>query len=38
MAALKHFYRDEGSWLWGICGPRDAFDPQENWVRRFTWD
>jgi exo beta-1,2-glucooligosaccharide sophorohydrolase (non-reducing end) len=32
MAALKHFYRDEGSWLWGIYGPRDAFDAQENWV------
>jgi hypothetical protein len=32
MAALKHFYRDEGGWLWGIYGPRDAFDAQENWV------
>jgi len=32
MAALKHFYRDEGSWLWGIYGPRDAFDAREHWV------
>jgi exo beta-1,2-glucooligosaccharide sophorohydrolase (non-reducing end) len=32
MAALKHFYRDDGSWLWDIYGPRDAFDAQENWV------
>jgi hypothetical protein len=29
---LKHFYRDEGSWLWGIYGPRDAFDAHEHWV------
>jgi exo beta-1,2-glucooligosaccharide sophorohydrolase (non-reducing end) len=32
MAALKHFYRDEGTWLWGIYGPRDAFDAHEHWV------
>jgi hypothetical protein len=32
MAALKHFYRDEGSWLWGIYGPRDAFNAHEHWV------
>ena len=32
MAALKHFYRDEGSWLWDIYGPRDAFDTHEHWV------
>ena len=32
MAALKHFYRDDGSWLWGIYGPRDAFDVREHWV------
>jgi hypothetical protein len=32
MAALKHFYRDEGSWLWGIYGPRDAFNAREHWV------
>jgi len=32
MAALKHFYRDEGSWLWGIYGPRDAFDAHQHWV------
>ena len=32
MAALKHFYRDEGSWLWDIYGARDAFDAHEHWV------
>ena len=32
IVALKHFYRDEGSWLWGIYGPRDAFDEHEHWV------
>jgi hypothetical protein len=32
MAALKHFYRDDGAWLWDIYGPRDAFDATENWV------
>ncbi len=32
MAALKHFYREDGSWLWGIYGPRDAFDEKEHWV------
>jgi hypothetical protein len=32
MAALKHFYRDEGSWHWGIYGPRDAFNAHEHWV------
>jgi len=32
MAALKHFYRDEDSWLWGIYGPRDAFDAHQHWV------
>jgi hypothetical protein len=32
MAAFKHFYRDEGSRLWGIYGPRDAFDAHEHWV------
>jgi exo beta-1,2-glucooligosaccharide sophorohydrolase (non-reducing end) len=31
-AALKHFYRDEGSWLWDIYGPRDAFDVNKDWV------
>jgi hypothetical protein len=32
MAALKHFYREDGAWLWGIYGPLDAFDATENWV------
>jgi len=36
MAALKHFYREDGAWLWDIYGPRDAFDAQENWVSPIT--
>jgi exo beta-1,2-glucooligosaccharide sophorohydrolase (non-reducing end) len=31
MAALKHFYRDLGDRLWGIYGPRDAFNLTHNW-------
>jgi hypothetical protein len=31
MAALKHFYRDLGDRLWGVYGPRDAFNLQQNW-------
>jgi exo beta-1,2-glucooligosaccharide sophorohydrolase (non-reducing end) len=31
MAAFKYFYRDLGGRLWGIYGPRDAFDLDENW-------
>jgi len=31
MAALKHFYRDLGSRLWGIYGFRDGFNLTENW-------
>jgi exo beta-1,2-glucooligosaccharide sophorohydrolase (non-reducing end) len=31
MAALKHFYRDLGDRLWGIYGPRDAFDLNKDW-------
>ncbi len=30
-AALKHFYRDLGDRLWGIYGPRDAFNLTHNW-------
>ena len=30
-AAFKHFYRDLGDRLWGIFGPRDAFNLSENW-------
>lgn len=31
MAALKLFYRDLGDRLWGIYGPRDAFNLDHNW-------
>ena len=31
MAALKHYYRDLGPELWDIYGPRDAYNPQNNW-------
>jgi hypothetical protein len=32
MAAFHHFYRDLGDQLWDIYGPRDAFNPGQNWV------
>ena len=32
MVAFKHFYRDLGAQMWGIYGPRDAFNPQANWI------
>ena len=32
MAAFKHYYRDLGAQLWDIYGPRDAYDPGENWI------
>jgi hypothetical protein len=32
MAAFKHLYRDLGERLWGIYGPRDAFNLTHNWV------
>ena len=32
MAALKHYYRDLGAQLWDIYGPRDAYDPGNNWI------
>jgi exo beta-1,2-glucooligosaccharide sophorohydrolase (non-reducing end) len=32
MAAFKHFYRDLGAQLWGIYGPRDAYNANLNWV------
>jgi hypothetical protein len=32
MMAFKHFYRDLGAQLWGIYGPRDAYNPGANWV------
>jgi hypothetical protein len=31
MAALRHFYRDLGDRLWGVYGPRDAFNLEHNW-------
>jgi exo beta-1,2-glucooligosaccharide sophorohydrolase (non-reducing end) len=31
MAALKHFYRDWGDRLWGVYGPLDAFNLDQNW-------
>jgi len=31
MLALKHFYRDLGDRLWGVYGPRDAFNLEKNW-------
>ncbi|MDR5589538.1 glucoamylase family protein [Christiangramia sp. SM2212] len=32
MKALKHFYRENGSFLWGEYGFRDAFNLSEDWV------
>jgi hypothetical protein len=32
MAAFKHYYRDLGATLWGIHGPRDAYNPTRGWV------
>ena len=32
MAAFKHYYRDLGAQLWDIYGPRDAYNPGEDWV------
>jgi len=32
MAALKHYYRDLGSRMWSIYGPRDAYNQGENWI------
>ncbi len=32
MAAFKHYYRDLGAELWGIYGPRDAYNPTAHWV------
>jgi len=31
MAAFKHFYRDLGDRVWGIYGPIDAFNLDQNW-------
>ena len=32
MAALKHFYREYGTFLWGEYGFRDAFNLSEDWT------
>lgn len=32
MAAFKHYYRDLGDRMWDIYGPRDAFNPSQNWI------
>jgi exo beta-1,2-glucooligosaccharide sophorohydrolase (non-reducing end) len=32
MAAFKHYYRDLGPQLWDIYGPRDAFNPGQDWI------
>jgi hypothetical protein len=32
LAAFKHFYRDLGAQLWDIYGPRDAYNPAQNWI------
>jgi len=32
MAAFKHYYRDLGAELWSIYGPRDGYNPGENWI------
>lgn len=34
MAALKHFYRENGHFLWGEYGFRDAFNLSEDWVAK----
>jgi hypothetical protein len=31
MAAFKHFYRDLGDKLWGVYGPLDAYNLDDNW-------
>lgn len=32
MAALKHYYRDLGAQLWDVYGPRDAYNPGQDWI------
>jgi hypothetical protein len=32
MEAFKHYYRDLGGMMWDIYGPRDAFNPRQNWI------
>jgi exo beta-1,2-glucooligosaccharide sophorohydrolase (non-reducing end) len=32
LAALKYFYREQGERLWGIYGPLDSYNADEDWV------
>jgi hypothetical protein len=32
MAAFKHYYRDLGATMWGIYGPRDAYNEGADWI------
>lgn len=32
MQAFKHYYRDLGDQLWDIYGPRDAYNPGQDWI------
>ncbi len=32
MEAFKHYYRDLGATMWDIYGPRDAYNPGQNWI------
>jgi hypothetical protein len=32
MAAFKHYYRDLADQLWDIYGPRDAYNPGQDWI------
>jgi hypothetical protein len=34
MKALKYFYRDRGSELYGLYGPYDAFNDNLNWIKK----
>ncbi len=36
MVAFKHFYRDLGDRIWGIYGPRDAFNESQDWISPIT--
>jgi exo beta-1,2-glucooligosaccharide sophorohydrolase (non-reducing end) len=32
LLAFKHYYCDLGDQLWDVYGPRDAYNPGENWI------
>jgi exo beta-1,2-glucooligosaccharide sophorohydrolase (non-reducing end) len=32
MAAFKHYYRDLGAELWDVYGPRDNYNPSQQWL------